>query len=144
MARKKTKAKTETPPNSVGRPTLYKPEYCTKLIAHMKQGGSFEGFGGIVGVSKQTLYAWTEEYPEFLDAKEIGWSASLLWWENIGKDNLIMEEGTKFNASVWNKNMQNRFDWREKKDTNQNVTISPHQYLTQLIEQKKLEESDDE
>lgn len=55
----------------VGRPTEYKPEYCQKLIEFGNTGKSFEAFGSIVGVSKQTLYTWCKEYPEFLDAKRV-------------------------------------------------------------------------
>jgi hypothetical protein len=128
-----------------GRPTLYKPTYCSMLLDHMETGGSFEGFGGIARVSKQTLYDWCDAHPEFLDAKQVGTSLSLLWWENKGKDNLIMQDGVKFNASVWNRNMENRFNWSKKVDTKSEISLTPHQLLVGLIEErnKALESEDD-
>lgn len=67
-----------------GRPTLYVPEYCDQLVAHMGEGLSFESFAGVVNVSKQTLYNWAEAHAEFLDAKERGVEKCRLWWERLG------------------------------------------------------------
>jgi hypothetical protein len=69
----------------VGRHSLYKEEYCDALIAHMREGGSFESFGANVLASKQTLYTWTEVHPEFLDAKKIGTQLSLKFYEGVAK-----------------------------------------------------------
>jgi hypothetical protein len=71
--------------NPVGRPTDYRPEYCQDLVAHMRKGGSFESFGAVVQKSKQTLYDWTKAFPEFLDAKNVGLSHSLKFYEDLGK-----------------------------------------------------------
>lgn len=65
-----------------GRPTKYKPEYCEMLIEHMAEGLSYEAFAGIVSVSYQTIYDW-EIHKEFLEAKEIGFSKCLLFWEKL-------------------------------------------------------------
>lgn len=67
----------------VGRPTDYRPEYCEHLVEHMKEGGSFPAFAGVVGVSIQTVYDWTENNAEFLEAKKRGEAANLLFFENI-------------------------------------------------------------
>lgn len=71
--------------NPVGRPTDFKPEYCEQLLEHMRQGGSFEAFGGVIRVAKQTLYNWTELFPEFMDAKKVGNNLSLKYYEDMGK-----------------------------------------------------------
>lgn len=55
-----------------GRPTDYKPEYCEMLIEHMAKPFSYETFGAIVNVSKQTLYDWEKKHKDFLDAKRLG------------------------------------------------------------------------
>ena len=69
--------------NPVGRPTEYKPEYCQMLIDHGRKGYSFEAFGGVVCVSKQTLYSWCKSFPEFLDAKGRSKSNSRLCLETM-------------------------------------------------------------
>lgn len=118
----------KTTKNLGGRPTDYKPEYCEKLIEHMTEGLSFEAFGGVVGVCKQTLYSWTDKYPAFLDAKQRATSLARLWWEKTGIAGLWNESSSEiegksrrtfsksFNTGVWVFNMKNRFkdDWKEK------------------------------
>ena len=98
-----------------GRPTDYKEEYCEELIIHMSMGYSFESFAGIVGTCKQTLYNWLESNPMFLDAKEKGFSASRLRWEQIGLG--IAQKG-QGNATAFIFNMKNRFpsEWRDKQE----------------------------
>jgi len=89
----------------------------------MKQGLSFESFGGVAGVARSTLYEWVKAHPEFKAAKEIGTEASRLWWENTGISGIWNESsrdpegGThskSLNSSVWIFNMKNRFGWRDK------------------------------
>ncbi len=110
-----------------GRPTLYKPEYCQMLIDHMAQGLSFESFGGVVDVSKQTLYDWEKVNPEFLDAKKRGESHSRLVWEKHGIEGLYSTETCEYengrlssktsksmNTGIWCLNMKNRFKWTDR------------------------------
>lgn len=107
----------------VGRPTDYEDTYPEMLIEHFKSGLSFEAFGGVIGVSKQTLYTWTEKYPEFMDAKQRGLMMSRMVWEKMGIDGLYNQvfkdsEGAtvskSINAAIWRMNMINRFGWGEK------------------------------
>ena len=106
-----------------GRPSKYNPDYCDLLITHMRDGLSFESFGGVLLVSKRTLYDWEKAHPEFLDAKRVGESVSRLYWEKVGADGLHNQtikgdDGltvTKsINATIWIFNMKNRFQWRDK------------------------------
>lgn len=94
-----------------GRPTDYKPEYAQMLIEHMTSIHSFESFGGVVGVCKQTLYNWTKEHPEFLYAKKIGRLASQRNLENLGKG--LMSGKIKGNVAAWIFFMKNCSDWRD-------------------------------
>ncbi len=53
-----------------GRPTLYRPEYCDRLILHCKKGLSYEAFAGVVDVCVDTLYEWEKVHPKFSEAKK--------------------------------------------------------------------------
>lgn len=107
----------------IGRPTAYQERFCSDLIEHMKQGLSFESFAGVCGVSKETIYTWTEKHPDFLDSKKVGTELSRLFWEKLGIQNIINESESQhaigsssksLNATVWIFNMKNRFGWRDK------------------------------
>lgn len=96
-------------------PSKYKPEFCKRLIAHMAKGGSFEGFGGVVGIGKTQLFDWLKKFPEFKEAKETAELASRLYWDNIGIK--AVKGGIEnFNATVWIFTYKNRFGWRDKWD----------------------------
>lgn len=89
-----------------GRPTLYKPEYCEMLINYRAQGGSYQGFAGIVDVSIQTLYDWEKEHPDFLDAKKRGKAKHRVYMDNLAKG--YMEGRIKGgNMIVWLMVMKN-------------------------------------
>lgn len=111
-------------PRPVGRPTTYKKKYCQLLIDHMKKGLSFEAFGAVADVSKETLYTWTEKHSEFLDAKRRGEQHSRLLWESIG---LKASAGqiSGFSASAWIFNMKNRFRWSDRMEIEQTTLKRP-------------------
>lgn len=104
----------------------YKPEFCDMLIAHMREGLSFESFAGVACVSKQCLYNWREKYPEFLEAYEIGASGSRLVWEKLlidGANGKI----SNYNATSVIFGLKNRFheDWKDRHDIAATVETSP-------------------
>lgn len=88
----------------------------------MAKGLSFESFGGVIQVARQTLYDWAKAHPDFHKAKEIGHTASMLFWEKEGVEGLwtlTEREGPvtttrTLNSTVWIFNMKNRFGWRDK------------------------------
>lgn len=114
----------------------------------MREGLSFESFGGICGVSKQTLYAWAEANPEFLDAKHQGLEAARLYWEKLGRDYVISTSETQtgiggssksLNSSVYSLTMKNRFGWRDKQpdevtQINLNVGSMTDEELLKIVE----------
>lgn len=81
----------------------------------MKQGFSIESFAAVISVSKQTIYAWKELHPEFLDAIKKGEAESLLFWETLGMGRLTGKV-PGFNSAVWIFNMKNRFKWTDRAD----------------------------
>ena len=50
----------------VGRPSKYNPAYCEQVIDVCREGYSLTGFAGKIGVSRECLTKWGQEYPEFL------------------------------------------------------------------------------
>lgn len=142
----------------MGRPSLYKPEYCAQLLTHMADGLSFESFGGVVGVGRSTLYNWRDKHKAFRAATEIGEAMSRLYWEKLGRDGLHNEtikdaDGmtvTKsINATLWIFNMKNRFGWRDKqpdeeppppKPEEKGAKLSPDE-LIELVKQARGEKA---
>lgn len=69
----------------VGRPTLYDPAYCERIVEHMKDGASALSFAAEVGVSRATINVWAEQHPEFLEALNAAKAACGAWWEKQGR-----------------------------------------------------------
>lgn len=67
-----------------GRPTLYRPEYCDQLIEFMRKGNAFEAFATEIGTHRGTLYNWTKEHPDFLNAHSKGKDLCLRFWQDVG------------------------------------------------------------
>lgn len=105
----KAKGKQSAP---TGRPSKYKPEYCQGIIDHMSKGLSFETYGAVVGVDRDTLYEWGKVHPAFSDAIKAAKEKGQLFWETVGMTGMSGRiKG--FNAAVWIFNMKNRFKWRD-------------------------------
>lgn len=98
---------------STGRPSKYKEEYPEMLFNHMAQGFSFESFGGVVRVCRDTLYEWAKVHEAFSYAKKDGQTASLLCWETIIK-NGAMGEIDRYNAATAIFTMKCRFGWKDE------------------------------
>jgi len=114
----------ETPEKRpVGRPSLYKPEYCEEVIALGKIGKSTEAIGAILGVGTKTLYNWRDENPEFLHALELAKEFELQWWEDIAQTHMIEnKESDKINASIWSRSMAARFPKKYREQVKQEIT----------------------
>lgn len=113
-------------PAKMGRPTLYKPEYCQMLIDHMAQGYSFTSFAADVDTDFQTLYNWCKDHAEFFEAKKKATAKCKKYWEKLGNDNAVSttiverdgntsrSEQRQLNTGYWVFNMRNRFRWHDK------------------------------
>lgn len=112
------------------RPTKYKPKYCKMLIDHMKSGLSFESFGAVIDVNRDSLFEWVKRHKAFSDAKDVAFEKCRLFWEKKGIDGLETTNYRKgnvsvsksMNARIWELNMKARFrEWRnlDKPDVNQ-------------------------
>lgn len=67
----------------VGRPSKYDPKYCQQIVEFMAQGYSFESFSGEIGVAKDTLNEWCDQYPDFSAAKKEAVHKSQKMWETL-------------------------------------------------------------
>ena len=98
----------------LGRPSKYDPAYCDAAIEHMGTGLSIAGLAGKLRVSRQTIYQWAEDYPDFSDALNEARAASALWWEERA---LEMASGKAEGApAMVIFGLKNRVadEWREK------------------------------
>jgi transposase len=102
--------------NKGGRPTLYKPEYCEKVINWGKQGKSRAWMAAELDVARDTLNEWTKAHEEFADALSRAKTHEQRWWEDAGQEGLTSD---RFNGAMWAKNMASRFhdEWRDNSKT---------------------------
>lgn len=121
------------------------------LVRHMANGLSFEAFGGVISVTRQTLHGWREKYKEFREAFEIGYCKALLHYEQISKgamfgnikykDHEGIERSIKpseFNTAIFCFNMKNRFNWTDNKNNEKDTAPEPVQ-ITYTIRKKDKE-----
>ena len=120
MAVKKAIAPKEKRP--VGRPSLYRPEYCETVIELGKQGKSITQMAAKLDLDKATLLRWKEEKEEFNTALTRALTYSQDWWENEAQLGL---KDRNFNAAIWHKSVASRFreDYAEKREEAPQITI---------------------
>jgi hypothetical protein len=104
------------PSAPVGRPTLYQPEHCARIV----ELAASDGMGASelaleLGVSRQTWENWKAAHPEFREAVADAKFAALAWWERKGR--LGINEGKSFNATAFVFQVKNRFreDYQDEK-----------------------------
>ena len=93
---------------------LYRPEYCQVVVDHGKQGWSEAEIAiNCFNVTRRTMRAWGQRYPEFGEALARAREASLSWWESTGRLNL---KSMGFNTNLYNKIISCRFrnDYSER------------------------------
>ena len=103
------------PVNAVmGRPTLYRPEYCEQVLELGKAGKSLPQMAAFFDVDRTTLDYWEANIPDFSHALNRAKVHAQAWWEEKAADNLNAD---KFNGLVWKTTMQARFreDYTERR-----------------------------
>lgn len=63
------------------------------LVEHMGEGFSFESFGALVNCSRQVVYDWCKQYPEFLESRKEGDVKAQIWWEKLHRRCAATGEG---------------------------------------------------
>lgn len=131
----------------VGRPTIYKPEYCQMLIDHCSTGLSFESFAGVISVGRTTIYEWRDEHEDFRKAFEEGYQKALLFFEKVGvqimMDRLTDKNGNKAKGNIvaWYMMMKNRFGYRDNPEEKQ-TNLVKFQNIPELLNELQKEEND--
>ena len=107
----------------VGRPSLYDPSFCDKVVALGALGKSVEQISSNLGVSCRVLYDWRDRYPEFLRALEEAKEAEQTWWEDQAQAYMLEhKDGAKLNASIWSRSMAARFPKKYRESVKQEIT----------------------
>lgn len=117
---------------SFGRPTVYDPSFCERVIECGKEGMGRAEIAAELDVSRNSLANWEKEYPDFLRAMTWAKDLSLAWWMKQGKlgiwdqDETVIDEeaGTKthirkrLNANAYSLQVRNRFpeDMRDRQE----------------------------
>jgi hypothetical protein len=101
---------------TAGRPSDYDPSFCDEAVTFLADGFSLAAFAGHIGVTRQTVYNWTEQHPEFFDAVKTGQAKAVLWWEKANRSLATTGEG---NATAIVFGLKNRAsdEWRDVKAT---------------------------
>lgn len=109
----------------------YRPEYCEKLVEHMREGGSLVAFSRVVNADEKSIRNWLKRYAEFHDAYELGKSLWQGWWEEVGRAG-ILGKVKGFNANAWCFMMRCRMGWIDKQriehEISKNITIDKKDY----------------
>ena len=107
----------------VGRPSLYDPSYCDKVVELGALGKSVEQISSNLGVSLRTMYTWRDAYPEFLHALDEAKAAEQTWWEDQAQAYMLEhKDGAKLNASIWSRSMAARFPKKYRESVKQEIT----------------------
>ena len=115
-----------------GRPLTYQPAFCEAVIELGKQGKSLAYMAGSLGVTRECVYEWMRNYPEFSDAMSVARLYSQQWWEDAGQNALY---AAGFNTGVWAKSMSCRFpdDWRDQSKTELTGTVTTIQKIERPV-----------
>ena len=107
----------------VGRPSLYDPAYCDKVVELGALGKSVEQISSNLGVSLRTMYTWRDAYPEFLHALDEAKAAEQTWWEDQAQAYMLEhKDGAKLNASIWSRSIAARFPKKYLESVKQEIT----------------------
>ena len=109
---------------TLGQPTKYNPERCSKLIELMKQGYSIEEVCLEFDICCQTHYNWLQNHPEYVEAVEKGEKYALAWHLKQARENF---HNKGFNDRLYNIIMQNKFGFNRK--VQQEVHLTTHEDL---------------
>lgn len=98
-----------------GRPSLYDPAYCERVVEFLADGYSLTAFAGEIGVCRDTISEWCKVHPEFSAAVKVALAKASRWWEDRNRS---IASGGDGNAVSTIFGLKNRApaDWRDKQE----------------------------
>jgi len=90
-----------------GRPTKYSKAICDRVIEMGRDGKSLTQIASALNVTRQTLYNWINEHPDFFDAVELSRTHSQAFYEDLHHAAVIGE--VDVNPALIHRAMQCRF-----------------------------------
>jgi hypothetical protein len=107
----------------VGRPTLYKPEYCEEVVTLGRIGKSVEQIAANLNVSLRTIYLWRDTYEDFMHALDDAKTYEQAWWEEQASAYMVEnKESDRLNATLWSRSMAARFPKKYRESTKTEIT----------------------
>ena len=92
-----------------GRPSLYDPAYCEKVIALGAKGKSEVGIAVALGVPRSTLQSWASQHDGFRQALTRAKEASQDFWEEQALSGCVGNQEGQINPAVWKHTVMCRF-----------------------------------
>jgi hypothetical protein len=107
----------------VGRPTLYDPAMCERVVELGKLGKSVEQICANLNVSLRAIYLWRDTHEDFMHALEDAKTFEQAWWEEQAAAYMVEnKESDKLNASLWSRSMAARFPKKYRESTKTEIT----------------------
>ncbi len=110
--------------SEAGRPSLYKPEMCEKILDLMSEGKTDTQTCAMLGISVDSLARYRRQYPELAEAYQKGKLLQQAAWETLGMQG-ITGAIKGFNATTYIFMMSNLFktSYTQRADTAVNVNL---------------------
>lgn len=123
-----------------GRPTMYRPEYCERVIEMGRDGKSITQMAATLGFDKVTLLDWRAAHPDFATALTRATALAQQWWEDRGQSGL---GDRNFNAALWMKIVASRYrdDYADRKEIT-GANGGPLQVQSTVVDVSSLDPDD--
>jgi len=127
-------------PKKMGRPSLYRPEYCERVIEMGAEGKSITQMAATLGFDKQTFADWRGVHADFSAALSRATALSQKWWEDRGQSGL---GDRNFNAALWMKIVASRYrdDYADRKEIT-GANGGPLQVQSTVVDVSSLDPDD--
>jgi hypothetical protein len=131
-------------PKGSGIKHQYKKQYAKQLLDHMREGRSFESFAALIPCGCSTLYRFVEENPDFAEAKLVGHSLALYYWEEKGREHIVYhKDGPRLETAAWRIIMKNRFAWHDAQRIEHTTDKKDDKLIIDLSGIEKKEQEDE-
>lgn len=119
----------------IGRPSLYKPEYCGLVEQWGKEGKSQSQMCSLLNIGRATFFEWIGVHPDFAASTTRAREHAQAWWEQKAQSSLGRKQ---FQAQLWRYSMMGRFkeDYGEQRQ-GVDITLDLSALVLGSIEQGK-------